>query len=530
MTGRGLTGTGRGLTLGAMPHQSPHPDLVIPAVTLTDYVLDRAWSMGDKPALIDGPSGRVVTYAHLQSQVRSFAGGLVERGFKAGQVVALMLPNIPEFAVCFYGTLWAGGVVTTVNPAFTAEECRHQLADSGAVVAITIPGLLETVSTAAEGTSVDEIFVVGEAEAVRPITDLFAPELAIAVARDADALAVLPYSSGTTGRSKGVMLSHRNLVANAEQTISAVELREAHTYVAVLPFFHIYGLTVLMNCALRVGATVVTMPRFDLELFLELHQRYQVARSFVAPPIVLALAKHPVVDNYDLSSLEQIISGAAPLSAELAADAAQRLGCEVAQGYGMTELSPVTHITPVGRARPGSVGLAAPNTAVKIVDPASRVEVGANVDGEVCIHGPQVMLGYLNNAQATEAMIDPDGWLHTGDVGHTDDEGYLFVVDRIKELIKVKGFQVAPAELEALLLTHPSIADVAVIGRPDEESGEVPVAFVVVKPGAELSVADVQDFVAGHAAHYKQVRDVQFIDSVPKSPSGKIIRRLLRDQ
>jgi 4-coumarate--CoA ligase len=245
--------------------------------------------------------------------------------------------------------------------------------------------------------------------------------------------------------------------------------------------------------------------------------------------MVVALAKHPIVDSYDLSSLDLIFSGAAPLSAELAIECGNRIGCEVVQGYGMTELSPVSHATPRGWFKPGSVGVAVPNTEVKIADPMGA-DLGIDADGEVWIRGPQVMKGYLNNEAATKATIDDDGWLHTGDVGHVDADGHLFVVDRLKELIKYKGFQVPPAELEALLLTHPAVADAAVIGLPDDEAGEVPVAFVVRRPDVDVTEAQIQEFVAGQVAHYKQLRRVTFIDAVPKSASGKILRRVLRDQ
>ena len=246
--------------------------------------------------------------------------------------------------------------------------------------------------------------------------------------------------------------------------------------------------------------------------------------------MVVALAKHPVVDNYDLSALRWIMSAAAPLSAELAIECGQRLGCEVVQGYGMTELSPVSHVTPEGMCKPGSVGVTVCNTEVNIVDPISWSPLGIDQDGEVWVRGPQVMKGYLNNEAATKSTIDDDGWLHTGDIGHIDADGHLFIVDRLKELIKCKGFQVAPAELEALLLTHPQIADAAVIGVPDEESGEIPAAYVVLKKGQETTAADIQRFVVEQVASYKRVRKVTFLDAIPKSPSGKILRRVLRDQ
>ena len=270
------------------------------------------------------------------------------------------------------------------------------------------------------------------------------------------------------------------------------------------------------------------MPRFDLEQFLSLHQEHGLTRAFVAPPMVVALAKHPLVDKYDLSALKMVFSGAAPLSAELALECGERIGCEVVQGYGMTELSPVTHATPSGGFVPGSVGI----TGAQHRAPHRRSDgedLGVGEDGEVWVRGPQVMKGYLNNEAATKATIDEDGWLHTGDVGHVNEDGHLFVVDRLKELIKYKGFQVPPAELEALLLTHPAIADAAVIGVPDDEAGEIPAAFVVLRPDAEASAEDIQAFVAEQVASYKQIRRLTFIDAVPKSPSGKILRRVLRD-
>lgn len=255
-----------------------------------------------------------------------------------------------------------------------------------------------------------------------------------------------------------------------------------------------------------------------------------MTRFFAVPPIILALAKHPVIDNYDLSSLRQVFSGAAPLSAELALEAGARINCEVVQGYGMTELSPVSHLTPQGHFKAGTSGVTVPNAECRIVDPVTGEDQPVGGEGELWVRGPMVMKGYLNNPEATAATIDADGWLHTGDVGFIDADGHLTVVDRVKELIKVKGFQVAPAELEALLLTHPAVADAAVIGIPDDESGELPRAFIVLKPGQEIEPADITDFTRQHVATYKVVHDVVFTDAIPKSPSGKILRRMLRDQ
>lgn len=514
-------------------HHSPLPAIDIPAVALTALALRRAAAgdLADKVALLDGPSGRTLTYGQLSSTARALAGGLVARGFNKGDVLALMAPNLPEYAVVFHGTVLAGGVITTVNPTYTEREVHHQLVDAGATLLVTVAPFLEIARAAARDTKVTEIFVIGpEADGAKSFTALFGAPLAEQVPVSAGDLAALPYSSGTTGLSKGVMLSHGNLVANIMQTLAAAELSEDETSIAVLPFFHIYGMQVLMNCGLAAGATIVTMPRFDLQQFLELHQVHGITRSFVAPPIVVALAKHPMVDQYDLSKLRQVFSGAAPLSAELALETGKRLNCEVVQGYGMTELSPVSHLTTPGGFKPGSVGVTAPNTDTLIVDPATGEPLGLDADGEVWVRGPQVMLGYLNNPSATAATIDVDGWLHTGDIGHIDADGHLYVVDRLKELIKYKGFQVPPAELEALLLTHPAVADAAVVGLPDDDAGEIPVGYVVLKPGVSATEADLRAFVAGQVAHYKQLRRVVMIDAIPKSASGKILRRVLRDQ
>jgi acyl-CoA synthetase (AMP-forming)/AMP-acid ligase II len=509
---------------------SPLPPVELPSLPLTPYTLARATELGDKPAFIEGPTGRTLSYAELDTAVRTQAGGWLDRGLARGEVIAVMAPNCPEYAVLFHAVALAGGVVTTINPTYTPGEVTHQLRDAGATRFVTIPALVDLAESATADTGVKEIYVIGESDRHPSLSTVVGERLEEQVPVDLDDVVVLPYSSGTTGLSKGVMLTHRNLVSNMAQALAAIPLDERDAFVAVLPFFHIYGMQVLMNMGLRAGATVVTMPRFDLEQFLRLHQEHRLTRAFVAPPMVVALAKHPIVDQFDLSCLNQIFSGAAPLSAELAQECASRLGCEVVQGYGMTELSPVSHATPPGQFKPGSVGVAVPNTEVRIVDPLTGESLGVDADGEVCIRGPLVMKGYLNNDAATAATIDPDGWLHTGDVGHVDADDHLYVVDRLKELIKYKGFQVPPAELEALLLTHPAVADAAVIGLPDEEAGEIPAAYVALKAGTEATPEEIQEYVAERVAHYKHIRRLTFVDAIPKSASGKILRRVLRDQ
>jgi acyl-CoA synthetase (AMP-forming)/AMP-acid ligase II len=511
-------------------HKGPQLGVEIPGTDVTSFVLERADERGDKPALIDGPSGRRLTYAELARSVRRMAAGLAGRGFGKGDVLAVYMPNVPEYAIAFHGATSAGGMCTTVNPLYTAQELAHQLEDSGACMLLTVPPFLETAHEAAESAGVRDVFVVGETEGTASFEELLgeeegAPDVQIDPATD---LAVLPYSSGTTGLPKGVMLTHQNLVANLCQIQSAMEVTEDDVLIGCLPFFHIYGMTVIMNQGLRHGATIVTMPRFDLEQFLALLEQYKVTRAYVVPPIALALAKHPAVDDHDVSSLQVIMSGAAPLGAELSQRVSERVGCFVMQGYGLTETSPVTHVIPndPGRNKGGSIGPLLPNTECRLVDPESGEDVGLNEPGELWIRGPQVMSGYLNNAEATAATVDADGWLHTGDIGVVDSDGYFQIVDRLKELIKYKGFQVPPAELEALLITHPEVSDVAVIGVADEEAGELPKAFVV-PAGDDLDTDALMAWVGEQVAPQKRIRLVEVTDEIPKSPSGKILRRVL---
>ena len=509
--------------------RSAFPDIEIPDATLTEFVLAQADELGDKPAMIDGSSGRTITYLQLQELVRSVAAGLAERSFGKGDVFAHYAPNLPEYAVAFHAVATVGGVNTTANPVLTGQELAAQLKDCSARFLVTMPELLEKATPAAQQAGVEEVFVYGEAAGASPFASLLAageelPEVAIDPAED---LVALPYSSGTTGLPKGVMLTHRNLVANICQTIVHQRIREDDRVIAVLPFFHIYGLVVLMNLPLYGGATVVTMPRFDLPEFLRVVQEYRITRAWVVPPIVLALAKEPLVDEFDLSSLNFMLSGAAPLSGELEMACGKRLGCRMLQGYGLTETSPTTHSVPDDLAgqMPGSIGPPVPNTECRILDAATREDAPAGEPGELCIRGPQVMKGYLHNPAATALAIDADGWLHTGDVARLEPDGSIRIVDRIKELIKYKGYQIAPAELEALLLSHPAIADAAVIPVPDEEAGEVPKAFVV--PNGPITPEEVTRFVADHVAPFKKVRAVEIVDEIPKSPSGKILRRVL---
>ena len=510
-------------------HPSPLPDVEIPDVTITQHVLRHAGALADRVAIQDAAGTSSYTFAGLSDAIHRLAGGLAARGIEPGKVVGLMAPNLPEYAVVFHGVAVAGGAVTTINPTYGPEEVRHQLLDAGATMLFTIGMFVDTALAAIEGTEVAEVVVIGEAaEGTTAMADVFGDPIEQVPVDLATHTVVLPYSSGTTGLPKGVMLTHRNLVANIEQCKHAIKYTDDEVALAALPFFHIYGMQVLMNGLLANGVTTVSMPRFDMVEALQAVQELKITRFFAVPPIILGLAKHPIVDQYDMSSVRQIFSGAAPLGAELAAEAGDRLGCEVVQGFGMTELSPVSHCTVEGDYRPGTSGVTISNTESRVVDPDTGEDKGVGERGELWVRGPQVMTGYLNNPEATADTIDADGWLHTGDIAIIDEHGHMSIVDRLKELIKVKGFQVAPAELEALLITHPKVADVAVIGVPDDEAGEIPKAFVAAAPGETVTLDEIQALVSEHLVSYKQVRELEVIDEIPKSAAGKILRKELR--
>jgi acyl-CoA synthetase (AMP-forming)/AMP-acid ligase II len=514
-------------------HTSPLPDVEIPDVTITAYVLRKAGDMPDRVAIRDSAGTSSYTFSELSAAIHSLAGGLAARGVDPGTVVGLMAPNVPEYAVVFHGVAVAGAAVTTINPTYGAEEVRHQLQDAGASMLFVVPTFLEVARAAVEGTDVTEIVVMGAssdaaAEGTTSMSAMFGDPIDQVAVDVASHTVVLPYSSGTTGLPKGVMLTHRNLVANIEQVKHAIFYTDDEVALAALPFFHIYGMQVLMNGLIANGVTTVTMPRFDMVEALQATQDLKITRFFAVPPIILGLAKHPIVDQYDMSSVRQIFSGAAPLGAELAAEAGARLGCEVVQGFGMTELSPVSHCTVEGDFRPGTSGVTVSNTESRVVDPVTGEDQGVGDRGELWVRGPQVMKGYLNNAEATAATVDADGWLHTGDVAIIDEFGHMTIVDRLKELIKFKGFQVAPAELEALIITHPKVADVAVIGIPDDEAGEIPKAFITPVEGETVTLEEIQELVGAHLVSYKQVRQIEVIAAIPKSAAGKILRKELR--
>jgi len=512
-------------------HRSAYQDVDIPEVPLWKVVMERFAGFGNRPALVDGPSGRTLSYVQLLRDVERAAKGLAAAGLRKEDVLAICAPNLPEYAVALLAVNRLGGVVTTMNPLYTAEEIGRQIAETRARFLLTVPSLSERCLEACRGSSVQQVLCLGEAAGVLAFEQLYSdhgrlPHVHVSPRTH---VAAMPYSSGTSGVPKGVMLTDYNLVAQLMQAHVMLERTRDDVVLAVLPFFHIYGLMLILFDGLRHGSTLICMPRFDFVQFLECVQAYRVSVAPLVPPIVLGLAKHPAVDQYDLSSLERIMCGAAPLGAEVERACAQRLGCRIMQGYGMTEFAgaSLTHRASATASKIGSVGRCWPNMQARIVNLETGGNLGVGEAGELLMRGPNVMKGYFERPDATQEIL-VDGWLRTGDIAYVDEDGDFFIVDRVKELIKHNAWQIAPAELEAVLLRHPAIADAAVIPSPDEESGEVPKAFVVLK--APVETAAILAFVAEHVAPYKKIRRIAVVDAIPKSPSGKILRRVLVEQ
>ncbi|XP_078590150.1 putative 4-coumarate--CoA ligase 1 [Branchiostoma floridae x Branchiostoma japonicum] len=519
---------------------SSYADVTIPEDQhLTEFVLKDFDQYGDNVAIVDGPTGRSYTFSELKDLIRRLSSALTRLGFKQQDVLALYAPNLPEYAIVLFAVTAVGGIITTVNPLYTVGELTNQLTHSNAQYLVTVAEFAENARKAKSNCpDVKDIYVIGgTAEGCKPLSDLLADD-GSAVPEDVkidprEDIAILPYSSGTTGLPKGVMLTHYNIIANLCQNrvkgILLLDPRE-ECLIGQLPFFHIYGLVVILFNCLMQGVRLVTVPRFEPEAFLGCVQNYKVTRILTVPPVAVFLAKHPIVDSYDLSLIKEVFCGAAPMGTEITMALMDRLKIpNHRQGYGLTETSPIVTIGREGVFVPGSFGILVPNTKAKVIDTETGEAVGPGEDGELCVLGPQVMKGYLDNPEATASTINPEGWLLTGDIVRYDKDGNFYAVDRVKELIKYKGFQVAPAELESVLLGHPGVQDAAVIGLPDDVAGELPKAFVV-KKADNVTEKDITDFVAERVAPYKKLRGgVEFVGQIPKTPSGKILRRLLKD-
>jgi acyl-CoA synthetase (AMP-forming)/AMP-acid ligase II len=513
-------------------YRSDLPDVDIPELTLPEYVLAQADERGHHVALVDAATGERLTYLELAAGVRAGAAGLARLGVRLGDVVGMLSHNQPKYPVAVYAALAVGAAITPLNPVLTVEELARQLFAAKATVLISSVAAADKAREVADTAGIEHLYLLGERPGFRSFAELLGtggepPEPAIDPKRT---VAVLPFSSGTTGVSKGVLLTHRNVVANLAQHRPGWRITEHDVLAAVPPFFHIYGFTIILASALLAGATVVTIPRFEATSYLRTLRDFRVTRAYLAPPMVLALAAVPEDEAVELPSLRYAFCGAAPLDVTAAERAELRLGCLIRQGYGMTEASPGTHYSPdeeFPEITPGSVGKLVPGTEARLVDPGTGADVEPGGTGELLVRGPQVMAGYLDNPAATAETIT-DGWMRTGDLVRVDDDGLFWIVDRIKELIKYKGYQVAPAELEAVLLAHPDIADAAVVGVPHVEGGEAPKAFVVSR--RPVGDTEVLDYVAARVAPYKKVRSIEFVDAIPRSPTGKILRRVLRSR
>jgi long-chain acyl-CoA synthetase len=480
-----------------------------------------------------------ITFRELDALTHRFARALTALGVGKGDRVCLLTTNCPEYIIAFYAVARVGAIASPMNPSYREREIEYQLGDTEAVAIVVHADLAPLVDAVRARTPhLRHVVVIGGAGApanARSFAELIAAEPPTPPRRveiGGDDLVALPYSSGTTGLPKGVMLSHRNLVINNIQFIACLRLQPSDRLMLFLPFYHIYG-TMLMGAAIYAGATCVLMERFEPVECLRLVERHRVTLFFVVPPVLLMLSNWPELGKYDLSSLRLTMVGAAPLAPELSRRFRELTGVPVLQGYGMTEASPLTHVNPVHDESLNvvdSAGLLAHDTEHRVVDIESgERELPPGEVGEVCIRGPQIMQGYWKAPEATAAALR-GGWYYSGDIGCVDERGYLYIRDRKKEMIKFKGFGIAPAEIESLLLEHPAVADAAVIGKPHPEAGEVPKAFVVRKPGQTVTAADVVAFVKGRLANYKVPGEVEFLDAIPKTPSGKILRRVLKER
>ncbi|KAI4336573.1 hypothetical protein L6164_015085 [Bauhinia variegata] len=531
------------LTQGEEDHifRSRYSAVPVPKnVTLPEFVLHDAELYGDKVAFVEAVTGKAITYREVVRDTKRFSKALKSLGLRKGNVVLVVLPNVAEYAVIALGIMAAGGVFSGANPTSHASEIKKQAEAADAKLIITNDVTLEKV----KGLELPVIVVADE-----PIEDAMnwkklleaadrAGDRLVNEAVEQNDLCAMPFSSGTTGMSKGVMLTHQNLVANLCSTLFGVapEMVGQMTTLGLIPFFHIYGITGICCATLRNKGKVVVMGRFELRIFLNALITHEVTFAPIVPPIILNLVKNPIVDEFDLRKLklQAIMTAAAPLAPELLTAFEKKFpGVVVEEAYGLTEHSCITltHVQKdFGNAKRSSAGFILPNLEVKFIDPDTGRSLPRNTPGELCVRSQCVMQGYYKNEGETAQTIDKNGWLHTGDIGFIDDEDNVFIVDRIKELIKYKGFQVAPAELEAILLSHSSVEDAAVVPLPDEEAGEIPGASVVMSPGARESEEDIINYVASNVANYKKVRVVHFVEAIPKSPSGKIMRRLIKER
>ena len=520
------------------------PDLFRPPLHYPRMPYDRMLTTGaarapENTALVHRDVN--LTYHELEALTNRFARALARLGVKRGDRVCVLTANCPEYVVAFYAIARVGAIVSPMNPSYREREIEYQLNDTEAVAIVVHADLVDLIAAVRPRTrALKHVIAIGggtpRGAGVRGFTELIASESPApppAAGAGDDDLVALPYSSGTTGLPKGVMLTHRNLVTNNIQFVASIRLGESDRLMIFLPFYHIYG-AMLMGGAVWAGATSVLMERFEPTECMRLVEKHRISLFFAVPPVMLMLSNWPDLKKYDITSLRFTMVGAAPVAPELSRRFRELTGVPVLQGYGMTEASPLTHLNPIhdpDLIALDSAGLPAHDTEQKVVDVETGERVlGPGEVGEICIRGPQIMQGYWKSPEATAATIR-GGWYYSGDIGYVDANGYVFIQDRKKEMIKYKGLGIAPAEIEALLLEHPAIADAGVIGKPHPEAGEIPKAFIVLKPGqAAVTAEEIMAFVKARLASYKTPGEVEFLDAIPKTPSGKILRRVLKER
>ncbi|CAH0400232.1 unnamed protein product [Chilo suppressalis] len=528
---------------------SPWGEIQVTNESLTDHVFADVELWADKPSLTCGISGRSYDYGMMRMMIDRCASGLIAAlSLQPGDRIGLILPNLPEFAVLIHGAMRAGLVVTFANPLYTADEMKRQFSDCHVKAIATIEMFMpvaQEVSKALKDYK-GTIWVGGDDDKTKGIFGLrslvMADHKADLPTVNADDVCLIPYSSGTTGMPKGVMLTHKNLVSNLKQVMCPKIMKyggekgQCEVVLTVPPFFHIYGFNGILNYNLRLGYHIVSMPKFTPEDYIKCLVQYKPSTLFVVPSLLAFLGTHPMVTKEHLQSVETIMVGAAPTTDSILEKFL--LKCQktkdqvrLLQGYGMTESSPVSLMTPYvyPHGKVGSVGQLVCSTQGRVVSLTDGRALPPHQAGELWLRGPQVMKGYWNNEAATKETVDSEGWLHTGDVAYYDEEHYFYIVDRTKELIKVKGNQVSPTEIESIIMEMPEVADVAVVGMPDHLAGELPKAFVVLKPRGQLTEKQVYDFVAQKLTKYKHLEGgVAFLDAIPRNAAGKIMRNELK--
>jgi len=514
-----------------------------PNMPLSGLLRKSAERHPNNPAIIF--QDKRVTFKELDTLSDRFATALHNMKVKKGDRIALFLPNIPEYIISYYGALKAGAVITAMSPLFKERELDYQLNNSGAETIVTLDSSYPLVKGIQKKTKLKRIILTGtpptkfvedlQVHLFQDLMERYSPEPPKFEMNPMEDLAALQYTGGTTGVPKGAMLTHHNLLSNAVAFATWLHLREAEeVFMAALPLFHIYGMTTSMNAPIYGAEAMVLIPRFDPKEVLGAIEKHRVTMFCGVPTMYIMLLSHPEVAQYDLSSLRFCVSGGATLPPDVQKKFIELTGGALIEGYGLTEASPVTHVNPADATmktvKIGSIGLALPDTEAKIVD----LETGTrNLSfgeiGELVVRGPQVMKGYWKMLEETEAVLK-EGWLYTGDIAKMDEEGYVYIIDRKKDLIKYGGYSVYPRELEDVLYEHPAVKICAVVGKPDPVAGEIPKAFVVLKEGKKANEEEIIDFVKGRVAAYKRIREVEFRGNLPMTSVGKVFRKALRDE